>query len=118
MNTVFSHIVQKRLSRENENVATEALAYILGYSEAARNGMMKLLRGVAKMPELRFRTQQTEVSSHPDMRGCQTEVNSRPDMHGCDNDGIPRVFVENKFWAGLTKNQPVSYLRALAIRKQ
>jgi hypothetical protein len=25
MNTVFSHIVQKRLSQENENVATEAL---------------------------------------------------------------------------------------------
>ena len=105
MSTVFSHIVQKRLSRENENVATEALAYILGNSEAARNGMMKLLCGVAKMPDLRFRTQ-------------QTDGNSRPDMHGCDDDGIPRVFVENKFWAGLTEKQPVSYLRALATRKQ
>ena len=28
MSTVFSHIVQKRLSQEYENIATEALAYI------------------------------------------------------------------------------------------
>jgi hypothetical protein len=42
METVLSHIVQRRLSRENENVATEALAYVLHYSKAARNGMMKL----------------------------------------------------------------------------
>ncbi|MCU0784701.1 MAG: hypothetical protein MUF81_11790 [Verrucomicrobia bacterium] len=105
MSTVFSHIVQKRLSQENENVATEALNYILNSSEAARKGMMRLLGGVAKMPELRFRTQ-------------QNEGNSRPDMQGCDDDGKPRVFVENKFWAGLTENQPVSYLRVLAAYAQ
>jgi hypothetical protein len=52
------------------------------------------------MPELRFRTQQTEGSIRPDMWGF---------------DGVnPRVFVENKFWAGLTDNQPVNYLRQLS----
>jgi hypothetical protein len=101
MNTVFSYIVQKRLSQENENVATEALAFILESSERGRSGLMKLLRGIAPdLPDLRFRTQQTEGIA-------------RPDMWGFDG-GTPRVFVENKFWAGLTENQPVEYLRLLA----
>jgi hypothetical protein len=34
-------------------------------------------------------------------------------MWGYD-EAEPRVFVENKFWAGLTDNQPVSYLKQLA----
>lgn len=102
MQTVFSHIVQKRLSQENENVATEALAFILRSHEAAHHGMMKLLRGVdPHMPRLWFRTQ-------------QVDGNNRPDMQGCDDEGRTHVFVENKFWAGLTDNQPVSYLRILA----
>ena len=103
MPTVFSHIVQKRLSQESENVATTALEFILGYSEAAQKGMMKLLRGVIPdMPPLWFRTQQT------------TEGGSRPDMCGYDGEAKPHVFIENKFWAGLTKNQPVFYLDRLA----
>ena len=35
---------------------------------------------------------------------------SRPDLTIHDRDGRVRVLVENKFWAGLTKKQPVSYL--------
>ena len=101
MSTVFSHIVQKRLSRENEDIATEALALILQSSEAARSGLMKLLRGIVpELPSLWFRTQQAESNIRPDM--CGFELNT------------PRVFIENKFWAGLTENQPVSYLRQLA----
>src|SRR5208337_387789 len=105
MSTVFSHIVQKRLSRENENVATEALAYILDYSKAARRGLLKFFRGVVpEMPELRFQTQQSEDGNRPDMWGY--------------NDNEPRVFIENKFWANLTDNQPVSYLEMLAKCKK
>lgn len=100
MQTVFSHIIQKRFSHVNEDVATDALAFILHSSESARTGMMKLLRGIAPdLPLLRFRTQQVEGSG-------------RPDMCGIDETG-PRVFVENKFWAGLTEHQPVSYLKQL-----
>ena len=63
--------------------------------------MMKLLRGIVPdLPELQFRTQQTEGCIRPDMWG----------FAGVD----PRVFVENKFWAGLTDNQPVAYLNKLA----
>ena len=101
MKTVLSHIVQKRFSTENENIATEALAFIMQSSEAARSSLIKLLRGIAPdLPSLRFQTQ-------------QTEENVRPDMWGLDGS-IPRVFIENKFWAGLTDNQPVAYLKLLA----
>ncbi len=101
MNTVFSHIVQKSFSQQYENIATDALAFILDSSDSARNGLMKLLRGIApELPSLQFRTQ-------------QSEDNSRPDMWGF-NGSEPRVFIENKFWAGLTENQPVPYLKLLA----
>ena len=105
MATVFSHIVQQRLPQESENVATAALAFVLESHETARNGMMKLLGGlVGDLPSrLWFRIQYTDGSS-------------RPDMSGNDDQGSPRAFIENKFWAGLTDNQPVSYLRILAIQ--
>lgn len=62
---------------------------------------MKLLRSIVpEMPALVFRTQQTEGAIRPDMWGYA--------------DTEPRVFVENKFWAGLTENQPVAYLKQLA----
>jgi len=101
MQRVLGHIVRKRLSQETENVATEALAYILETSESARNGMNKLLRGIVPdLPPLRFETQQPDGSNRPDMKGlAATET---------------RLFVENKLWAGLTDNQPVSYLNSLA----
>lgn len=85
----------------NEDVATDALAYVLASSDAARLGMNKLLRGlVPEMPDLQFKTQQAEGTIRPDMWGFA--------------DAELRVFVENKFWAGLTPNQPVFYLKKLA----
>jgi hypothetical protein len=105
MHTVLSHIIQKRFSQINEDVATDALAYILESSDAASRGMTKLLRGIIPdLPPMRFRTQQTEGTIRPDMWGYA--------------DSEPRVFVENKFWAGLTDNQPVSYLRQLSAHSQ
>lgn len=100
MNTVFSHIFQKCLPEKYENIATEALAFILHSNESARSGLMKFLRGIAKLPSLQFRTQ-------------QSDDNTRPDMCGFDGAAV-RVFIENKLWAGLTENQPVNYLNRLA----
>ena len=105
MHTVFSHIVQRRLPQVAEDVATDALAFILNSSESARGGMTKLLGGiVVGLPALQFRTQQAEGTIRPDLWG----------FDGAD----PRVYVENKFWAGLTDNQPVSYLQQLASYHQ
>ena len=36
-----------------------------------------------------------------------------PDLAAFDKQGAEQVLVEAKFWAGLTKNQPVPYLRRL-----
>jgi hypothetical protein len=104
MTSILSHIIQKRFSQQYEDVATDALAYVL-QGEPALNGMMHLLRGIVPdLPTLRFRTQRTEGTIRPDMWGfADTEA---------------RVFVENKFWAGLTDNQPVSYLKRLSNHSQ
>ena len=105
MKTVLSYIVQKRLSMENENVATEALNFIINSSEAARSGLMKLLHGIdSDLPILRFQTQQTDEGL-------------RPDFWGLDGKE-PRVFIENKFWAGLTEGQPKEYLKLLTRYNQ
>jgi len=101
MQTILSHIIQKRFSHLNEDVATDALAFILNSSKGAHSAMMQVLHAVSPaLPILRFETQ-------------KEEENIRPDMWGYDNDS-PRVFIENKFWAGLTAHQPVSYLEKLA----
>ena len=77
-------------------------------------------------------TEHTEDSGPSDMEGCdddniphgnepQTEYahgSSRPDMEGCDDHESPYVYVESKFWAGLTENQPVSYIKILARRSR
>lgn len=100
MQTVFSHIIQKRYSQSYEDVATDALAYILNTHEPARLGMMKIIRVfISDLPDLRFRTQLAEGSIRPDMWG----------YAGSDT----YLFVENKFWAGLTETQPMSYLNEL-----
>ena len=104
VSTVFSYIVQRRLSRQNENVATDAFAYILGYSKLARDALLDFLRLVVDLPELHFRTQ-------------QTKENARPDICGYHNAEL-RLLMENKFWAGLTERQPGDYLDWLAETKQ
>ncbi len=105
MQTVFSHIVQKRFSQVNEDVASDALTYILDTSDDARYGLMKLLRSMEpSIPDLRFQAQ-------------QSEDNIRPDIWGF-NENEPRVYIENKFWAGLTENQPISYLKKLSEYNQ
>lgn len=105
MQTVFSHIIQKRFSQVNEDVATDALSYVLKSSDAAKHGITKLLRGIIPdLPVLYFQTQQAEGDIRPDMWGF--------------TDTEPRVFLENKFWAGLTENQPIIYLNKLASYTQ
>jgi len=42
MQTVFSHIIQKPYSQSYEDVATDALAYILNTHQPARQAMMRI----------------------------------------------------------------------------
>ena len=92
-----------RFTERTEDIAVEALGYILSTSEAARSELLGLLRsGGAKVDGLsRIATQVT---------GDQGE---RPDLVCRDDKGDERLLIEAKFWAGLTDNQPNGYLKRL-----
>lgn len=100
MQTLFSHIVQKRYSQSYEDIATDALAYILNTHETSRQAMMQFLRNIEpSLPDLTYNTQMTEGAIRPDMWGYSGNKTF--------------LYVEDKFWAGLTENQPVNYLLEL-----
>jgi len=99
--TVLGHLVHRIGVHQQENLATEALGFILANSLAASRRIHKIclpdrffLSG-----DLRFETQRGGLED------------CIPDMKCYDAQGRLRVTVENKFWAELTKNQPVTYLR-------
>jgi len=100
--TVFGHLV-RQFAISPENLATEALSFILRTSPAASSAFTNFVRQiVSDCPDgMRFETQQVGVEQ------------SIPDMKCVDDVGSIRVIVENKFWAGLTENQPVTYIRDL-----
>lgn len=99
--TLLAHLAGK-LSSRHEDIAVEALGYILK-SEAARNAAVNMLEhhGVSGVPIVRFETQ------------VRQEDRSRPDLVGLDRNNKPAVIIEAKFWAGLTENQPNAYLNRL-----
>ena len=92
-----------RFTGQTENIAVEALGYILSTSEAAREGLVSLLQsGGAEVEGLsRIRTEVTG------------DKGERPDLVGWDENGDERLLIEAKFWAGLTDNQPNGYLKRL-----
>jgi hypothetical protein len=100
--TLFGHLVQ-RFSSSPENLATESLAFILNRSTVAMNGFRNLLSTyqITIPASITIETQSTGADA------------STPDMVGKDNQGNILFLGETKFWAGLTDNQPVSYLHRL-----
>ena len=102
MSTLFAQILPI-FTNQTERVATEALRHILQRSEPARNALERMLldTGVEVGSLARF---QTEVAG---------EEGERVDLECSDEDGTKRVLIEAKFWAGLTDNQPNTYLARL-----
>lgn len=100
--TLFGHLAV-RFSTHPENLATEALGYILRRSVNAREALSAMLHqiGVTAAPGLTF---QNQVGG---------EDGAQPDLVGLDESGAQRLIVEAKFWAGLTEHQPVTYLKRL-----
>ena len=100
--TLFGHLAG-RFVVQQENLATEALAYILGRSAPARAALIAVLNevGAGLPPDLRFRTQ------------AAGDDGAIPDLVGEDPEGRQVLLVEAKFWAGLTDAQPVRYLERL-----
>ncbi|MEN6622336.1 MAG: hypothetical protein ABFD50_12380 [Smithella sp.] len=101
--TLFGHLVT-RFSNSPENMATESLVFIFRHSKVAQSSFCKYLSTLTTaLPEkILFETQ-----NHSD------EDSSIPDLVGKDSSGQAVVFGEAKFWAGLTDNQPVTYLQRL-----
>ena len=96
--SLMAHLVP-RLTRQVENAATEALAYILKRSDGTMQALNDLLRegGFDIEPVVRVRTQVT----FPD--------GSLPDMAGYDKSNRLRLVVEAKFWHALSEDQTVGY---------
>ena len=97
--------ISTKLSSSPENIATEALCYILQNSKNARSGLVKYLTPLIDLKsDVFFRTQ---------VIGEKKEI---PDLVGVDFENHEILIIESKFWAGLTSNQPVTYLKRLPQR--
>ncbi len=96
--SLFAHIVSQNLVPEP--TATQSLAYILRSSSELAASLADLL-----WPDVGFEVGHVESE--------RSFADVRPDLTIFDSDGRHRIFVENKFWAGLTDAQPVQYLAAL-----
>jgi hypothetical protein len=92
-----------RIRGSQEDIASEGLVYILQRSSAASGAVRRMVSqecGV-ELPPLSFKAQATG------------ENLERPDISGVDESFTERLIIEAKFWAALTANQPVEYLRRL-----
>ena len=96
--SLLGHLVP--LVRQSEPAATQALAYVLDAAPDIVGEFVLLLTGE--------RFEIGRIGSE-----WQFENRVQPDVVIYDGHGKVRLFVENKFWAPLTRNQPVAYLRAL-----
>jgi len=101
MKTLFARLALA--SSHPENLATDALGYMLATSPVAAAALEGKLRTVAPQVPAQLRWQ-TQVGG---------DDGARPDLVGLDADEKQRVIVEAKFWAGLTDKQPVAYLKRL-----
>jgi hypothetical protein len=92
-----------RMTSKTENLATEALGYILGKSAVAGAALAGHLTGAGMtLPDnLSFLTQ------------VHGDGGAIPDLVGTDASGCEVLMIEVKYWAGLTANQPVTYLKRL-----
>lgn len=92
-----------RIKGSQEDVATFSLGYILEQSDALNKAFTKLIgdKLELELSETLLYTCQDADSEH-----------GRPDIAGY-KDGVLKILCEAKFYAGLTDNQPTSYLERL-----
>jgi len=86
-----------------EDIASIGLAYVLQSSETARETINQYIFNNTnlKLGNINYSTQKAG------------EKLERPDISGLDDNGKEVIIFEAKFWAALTKNQPVAYLKRL-----
>lgn len=100
--TLLAHL-SPSFTAQTENIAVEALGYVLNKYPGSREGLDDVVRsGVRNVnPVVEVRTQASALDG------------TRPDLVGVDEGGAERVLIEAKFWAELTPRQPHAYLDRL-----
>ena len=94
-------LIARGYAAGREDAATEALRFILSRSDSARAALSEILGYSGDShPIASFSTQLTTAGA-------------RPDMVCLDDHKHVVAFVESKFWASLTRRQPVDYWEAL-----
>ncbi|WP_415406987.1 PD-(D/E)XK nuclease family protein [Sulfurovum sp. CS9] len=96
--SLLSHIASNFI-KEYENVANSSIAYLLNKYLSART-------------VLKSRLNTNDIPSHYETE-LSTKSNGRLDIVGKDANGNVSLIIEGKFWANLTDNQPVNYLKEL-----
>ena len=92
-----------RIKGSQEDIASEGLTYVLQRSSAAKEALGKIIKIDCGLifNDINYSTQNVG------------EKLERPDISGIDENGKEVIILEAKFWASLTENQPVEYLRRL-----
>ena len=105
MGSLLGAIIGK-FTNQFENVATEGLAHIVGSSELVRKQLLTFLNTKIALPDA--------FNSAFDISTQFSDANdaSIPDL-ALQFPGQLKLLVEVKFWAKLTKNQPLAYLQKL-----
>ena len=100
--SLLGYLVPRIASTGPEPAATQALAYLLNASPDIATAFVDVVgrAGIAAFTPGRIAAEEQQGNDFPD-------VTIR------DTDGVVRILVENKFWAGLTDAQPLAYLEAL-----
>lgn len=101
--SLLAHLYS-RIRGSQEDIATLSLQYILSSAAELNEAFTRMISQHlnVQLPEsLRYRCQSV---------GDEQE---RPDMAGVDTSGQEVVLCEMKFYAGLTANQPLTYLKRL-----
>lgn len=100
--SLLAHLAN-RFTNLKETLATEALGYILSQSAPARVALQEMLMsGGANVGAIARVQTEVEISKA-----------AKVDLIGFDAGEAKRALIEVKFWAGLTENQPNTYLKEL-----
>ena len=100
--SLLGYLIPRIASIGEEPAATQALAYLINESTDIAQAFVDVVgrTGIAAFTPGRISAE-------------EQHGNHCPDLTVRDRDGVVRILVENKFWAGLTEAQPVAYLEAL-----
>lgn len=100
--SLLGYLIPRIASNREEPAATQALSYLLKESTDLAQVFVDTVgrAGITTFTPGRIAAEEQHAGHFPDLTIR-------------DTDGVIRILVENKFWAGLTDAQPVAYLEAL-----